>query len=286
MTPPFSTRGPSSSITGPDVCVLNNIEFDHADIYPDLPAVMRQFALLPRSVNPGGSVIANWSDANVRSVLPEALWHGTVRINDNKGWSLDKDMLRTQDVDHEVRVGLPAGEHNRDNFLAAAAACSELGVMPQESIQAMEDFSLPMRRMQMIHEKGDVAVVDDFAHHPTSIRLAIDAARSMHEGKRLIVLFEPRSNTMRAGHWKGAIAASLKEADEVLVLAAGIEWDLDEALAPLGDKARTFADASGLSQAAIAAAAGGNALVLMLSNGDFSGLRTSLPKDLSAQVAG
>ncbi len=269
-----------------DVTVLNNVEFDHADIYPDLDAVMRQFRLLPRHVRAGGTVVANWADANVREAVPDAPWHATVRTNDPGGWSVDGDAVRGPGGASFPLPALPPGRHVRDNFLAALAACEAVGVPPERSAEAMAGFRLPMRRMQVIHSGGGVTVIDDFAHHPTSIALTIEAAREALDGGELAVLFEPRSNTMRAGRWRGSLATSLRGADRVLALSDGLDWDLESELWPLGAKARVFGDAGKLEEAALGIASKGGVTLLMLSNGDFCGLRSSLPRKLAARGAG
>ena len=282
----FFDKRPKFTHYWSDVLVLNNIEFDHADIYPDMDSILRQFALAPRNVFPKGAVVANWRDANVKKVVAENSWYRIVRTNNAKGWSLKQGSIEGFGKRLKMTSSLPAGKHIGDNFLSAMAACEKVGVKPSISVCAMSGFRLPMRRMQEIIDINGIALVDDFAHHPTSIALTIKAARASYKKRRVVVLFEPRSNTMRLGYWQGKIAGCLHKADAVLALSHGIKWDLAEELQKLGTRARTFSSVKSLEKAALREAKKDETCLLMLSNGDFHGLRKSLSARLSAMGAG
>lgn len=265
------------------VAVLNNVEFDHADIYPDLASIERQFALLPRQVRPGGTVVANWADELVRRAIPARPWHGVVRFNDPVGLHWAGTELRDGAAVLGTATHLPVGRHNQANALAALAACRALGVAMPEALVALATFVLPSRRMEVIHSAGGVIVLDDFAHHPTAIRATIATLAEAYPATRLLVALEPCSNTMRAGHWQDELAGCLAGADRVYVLATGLEWDPAVALAPLGDRVLVCADVGVLHDALVAELVAGDVLAL-LSNGDFGGLRQDLPKALAGRA--
>ena len=230
-----------------------------------------------------GLLVANARDPGACEVASQGNpWHRVVATNGPDGWRFEGDAVLGPSLDVPVEVAAPPGTHNRDNLLAAAAACDALGHDAARALESMSTYELPMRRMQVIHEGGGVVVIDDFAHHPTSIGLTIEAVRGAHGGKRLVALFEPRSNTMRMGRWAGRLAPSLVGADRVLALGEGIEWDLAAELEPLGGKAEAFGDVPSMLAAALGEARGGGAVLLLLSNGDFGGLRQSLPAALGA----
>ena len=190
-----------------NVTILNNIEFDHADIYRDLQDVQRQFALLPRYLKPHGTLVANWAYTTVQDVVKNQDWYAIERFNDAAGWHWQDGSIVTPTGEHQpVTIpGLP-GDHNRSNTLAAVAACAQLGVSPATAIASLADFTLPARRLEEVGSSGGVTIIDDFAHHPTAIALTIAAVAEAYPSRRIVVLFEPRSNTMQAGHWQAELA--------------------------------------------------------------------------------
>ena len=268
-----------------DVMIVNNIEFDHADIYPDLEAVQKQFALLTRMLKPGGVLVANWDDARVRAMATPQSWYQCTKFNTAEGWHWSDDMSGLQQA--QRRLGnaraLPLGAHNHANALAALVACAACGADPQDVLDALEDFVLPARRMQVVYDELDITLIDDFAHHPTAIAATLKAVKDSYGQRRIVVLFEPRSNTMRAGYWSGQLASSLAAADRVHTLAENIKWDLAGSLTALGTAASLYSDSGQLQKQVLSELASGDVLV-MISNGDFAGLRSSLPADLKAQT--
>lgn len=264
-----------------DVAILNNIEFDHSDIYPDLAAILRQFALYPRCIRPGGTLVANRADADVASCAAAGAWHATVWFNDPGGWSYADGRLAGGAGGPVAVAAPPAGAHNLSNMVAAVAACAELGVEPADAVTALAGFALPARRMELVCEAGRVKLIDDFAHHPTSLRLTLETVRAVHRPARVIALFEPGSNTMRAGHWAAELAAACAPADHLHVYARGLGWDVAAALAGLGDRLSVHEDIEALHQAAVAQARPGDVLV-MLSNAAFGGLRPKLAASVAA----
>ena len=262
-----------------DVAILNNIEFDHADIYPDLASVCRQFGLLARCLKPCGVMVANIADANVRGCVPDASWHSTVWFNDPESWRVDHGQLATPAGLHQIEH-MPPGSHNQSNLVAAVAACAQLGVSPETSLAALESFKLPGRRMEVVIEANEVKLIDDFAHHPTSLALAIETARSAHGPGRVVALLEPGSYTMRSGHWANAIAEACAQADLLHVYTRNQSWDVAGAMSRLGQKVALHEDIDEL-RAAVIQQAQPRDILLMLSNSSFGGLRKALAESVA-----
>ncbi len=269
-----------------DVIVMNNIEFDHADIYPDLDAIVRQFTLLPRMLKSNGVLIANWADDRVRAITAQPEWYECEKINNPNGWHWTRQMAGLQYKKRQLgSVGsLPTGAHNHSNALAALAACCAIKADPQAVLDALEDFILPARRMQVVYDQHDVTLIDDFAHHPTAITAVLKAIKNNYKSRRIVAMFEPCSNTMRAGHWRDALAASFADADLVYVLKQNIEWDVASSLTSLNKSASVYADIRQLQAKVLDGLLTGDVMV-MLSNGNFAGLRQNLPLELSMRGA-
>ena len=259
----------------PRTCVLNNLEYDHADIFPDLAAIERQFHHLVRTVPGSGRLIVNGQDANLARVLSMGAWSGIERFDDAKGWSARDAAggfeLFVDGVSHGVvRSPLP-GIHNRSNTLAAFAAAAHVGVPVQTSIAALNRFRSVRRRLEKVGEARSVAVYDDFAHHPTAVEVTIDALRR-EPGGRILAVLEPRSNTMRLGSHAGDLAQALSGADLSFVFVRrDLDWNVREALGPLGDRLRVADDLDALA-AQVAGEARPGDRVLVMSNGDFGGI--------------
>lgn len=268
--------------------VLNNLEYDHADIFPDLGAIETQFHHLVRTVPGIGRVIVNGREAALQRVLARGCWSEREDFGvaaGQPGWS-----LQTQD-DGRFEVFFEGqsqgtvdwtltGEHNRMNALAAIAAARHVGVPAAQAIAALGAFQSVKRRMELRGSANGVAVYDDFAHHPTAIATTVAGLRKKVGAARILAVLEPRSNTMKLGTMKEALPGSLVDADLVFGFGArsgrdALGWDLAEALAPLGQKASAFDDLDALVQAVKAAAQPGDH-VLVMSNGGFGGVHQKL----------
>ncbi|MEK6806327.1 MAG: UDP-N-acetylmuramate:L-alanyl-gamma-D-glutamyl-meso-diaminopimelate ligase [Pseudomonadota bacterium] len=253
----------------PRTCVLNNLEYDHADIFPDLASIERQFHHLVRTVPKAGRLIVNGADANLARVLAQGCWSEVTRFN--------------TESDRQTKIIAPAlpGEHNRANALAAMAAAAHVGVKPDVAARALASFQNVRRRLEKVGEVKGVTVYDDFAHHPTAIQVTIDALKGQGKGRILAVL-EPRSNTMRLGSHAQELAHSLESADHCFVYArADLKWDANSALGSLGARLTVRAELPVLIADITAAAKKGDR-VLVMSNGDFGGIHQKLLNALGA----
>jgi UDP-N-acetylmuramate: L-alanyl-gamma-D-glutamyl-meso-diaminopimelate ligase len=284
----------------PRTAVLNNLEFDHADIFDDLEAIERQFHHLVRTVPSQGRLVVNARESALQRVLDKGCWSEVVRFGARKdepgqwrarGEPHAFDVLRGPSRVASVEWSL-MGEHNQLNALAAIAAAEALGVSPQTSAEALAAFGGVRRRLELRGEAAGVRVYDDFAHHPSAIRTTVDGLRrrldqSREPGgapARILAVFEPRSNTMKLGAMKAQLPWALEEADLSFCHSGGLGWDAEQALAPLGSKAQVCADISTLVQAVLSAARPGDC-VLCMSNGGFGGVHQRLLDGL-AQRAG
>ena len=290
----------------PRTAVLNNLEYDHADIFADLAAIETQFHHLVRTVPGNGLVVANGGDDNLLRVLGRGCWTPVEYFGGpGLGWKAREVDAHAFDVsldDRPVgRVNWPLlGEHNRLNALAALAAARHAGVPTRDGIEALSRFVNVKRRMEIRGEVAGVTVYDDFAHHPTAIATTLAGLRAKLDGGeaavsggsprsgpggcRILAVLEPRSNTMKLGVMKAALPASLAGADRVFCYTGGIDWDAAGALAPLGAKASTHADLNQLVEAIAAEARAGDQ-VLVMSNGGFGGLHGKLLARLAAPGA-
>jgi UDP-N-acetylmuramate: L-alanyl-gamma-D-glutamyl-meso-diaminopimelate ligase len=260
--------------------VLNNLEYDHADIFPDLAAIEAQFHHFVRTLPAGGLIVVNGADEALARVLVRGCYTPVERFGPAQEWSVG-----AQDpAGFEVRwkgeaLGRVAwrltGTHNQANALAAIAAARHCGVAPARAIAALGAFEGVKRRMEVRGVANGVTVYDDFAHHPTAIETTLAGLRAKVDGARVIAVLEPRSNTMKLGTMRERIAASLAAADRVFCYSAGLKWDAAAALAPLGAKAEAHADFDRLLAALAAAARPGDHVVIM-SNGGFGGIHEKL----------
>jgi len=264
---------------GPRTVILNNLEFDHADIFPDLASIERQFHHLVRTVPHSGRLIVNAGDAALARVLAMGCWSEVQRFNADDGW-------RVRATGREIEISFRgevlgrgttelAGAHNHANALAAIAAAAHVGVPVAASLEALAQFRNVKRRLELVGEARGVKVYDDFAHHPTAIRVTLSALRAQGQGRILAVL-EPRSNTMRLGTMAVALTDSLRGADHSYVYARpDLKWDAQAVLGGLGDLL-TASDAVEPLVADIARAARPGDRVLVMSNGDFGGIHQKL----------
>ncbi len=265
----------------PRTVILNNLEYDHADIFPDLASIETQFHHLIRTIPGNGLIVANGHDANLDRVMERGLWTPVERFGSTGGWTTgDPDAQGCFDVffnsilQGRVQWNL-IGEHNRMNALAAIAAARHAGVPAPVSIDALRRFENVKRRMEIRGAVHGIIVYDDFAHHPTAITTTLDGLRQKVGKARILAVLEPRSNTMKLGVMKAALPASLADADQVYCYGANLGWDTAEALAPMGDKARVFNNLDQLVSQLVQDARPGDH-VLMMSNGGFGGIHAKL----------
>jgi UDP-N-acetylmuramate: L-alanyl-gamma-D-glutamyl-meso-diaminopimelate ligase len=270
----------------PTIAILNNIEFDHADIFSDLAAIETQFHHFVRTVPSTGTLVVNGADPVIERVLARGCWTPIEKFGVRDGWRAAPIEGRRFQVFHgDERQGLLSldlqGEHNLQNALAAIAAAHACGVDASEAIGALERFSGVRRRMELRGTAGGVAVWDDFAHHPTAIATTIAGLRDQTGSARILAVLEPRSNTMKAGVMKDRLAPSLEGADHVFCYAANLGWDAGAALAPLGARAHVESDLHKLVVAILDEARPGDQ-VLVMSNGGFGGIHALLLESLSS----
>ena len=256
--------------------VLNNLEYDHADIFPDLAAIETQFHHLVRTIPGIGQLVVNGHDSALQRVLARGCWSEQVVFGVTDGWHFVEDRLFQQQHDVGPLVWNLQGEHNRMNALAAIAAAYHVGITPALSLEALSSFGNVKRRMELRGVINDITVYDDFAHHPTAIATTIAGLRSKIGAARILAVLEPRSNTMKLGSMKAALAGSLAQADLVFAYGApsgknALGWDLAASLAALGNVAHAFADLDTLRDAIVTQARPGDHLLIM-SNGSFGGI--------------
>ena len=272
---------------GARTAILNNIEFDHADIFDDLASIERQFHHFVRTVPKSGLIVANGSDAVVERVLTQGCWTPVERFGVEDGWQAGKAEANGEfEVAWQGRgVGhvrwLLAGAHNRVNALAALAAARHAGVAPVEAIAALASFSGVRRRLELRGTARGVTVYDDFAHHPTAIQATLEALRQKVGRARILAVLEPRSNTMKRGVLKDALPASLAQADAVYVYTQGLGWDAPQVFA---GRARCIGDIDALAVSVCAEARPGDH-VLVMSNGGFGGMHEKLLRRLGHEAA-
>lgn len=264
----------------PRTAVLNNLEFDHADIFEDLPAIEKQFHHLVRTVPQQGLVVANQQDSLGR-VIARGCWSALERIDSASGWQVQNvdaqgrfDVYLNGERQGNVSWDL-LGEHNRSNALAVIAAARHVGVAPCIAIEALGEFKNVKRRMEIKGVASEVTVYDDFAHHPTAIATTVAGLRAKVGTARILAVLEPRSNTMKLGVMKDALPDSLRDADAVFCYANNLGWDAAAALAPIQQKAQTYDDLEQLVTAVTAMAQPGDH-VLVMSNGGFGGVHQKL----------
>jgi UDP-N-acetylmuramate: L-alanyl-gamma-D-glutamyl-meso-diaminopimelate ligase len=278
----------------PRTAVLNNLEFDHADIFDDLAAIERQFHHLVRTVPATGRIVVNGLEESIARVLHQGCWSEVrsfgAAVSDftASGEPHAFDVLERGRACGRVQWDL-SGAHNQLNALAAIAAAQHVGVQPEAAAAALSEFRNVKRRMELRGTAGGVAVYDDFAHHPTAIRTTLDGLRrKLASGgaaaPRILAVFEPRSNTMKLGSMKSQLPWSLEPADLAFCNGHGLGWDAGEALAPMGAKARVAASIDELVRTVADAARPGDHIVCM-SNGSFGGIHDKLLHGLQQRRA-
>jgi UDP-N-acetylmuramate: L-alanyl-gamma-D-glutamyl-meso-diaminopimelate ligase len=266
----------------PRTVILNNLEFDHADIFADLASIKTQFHHLVRTLPGNGLIVANAREESLRRVLGRGCWTPVEWFNGAVGWQAVASgdaggfevSLAEKFQGRANRFDL-AGAHNRANALAALAAARHAGVPLAVGLKALECFSGIKRRLEVRGTVRGVTVLDDFAHHPTAIRVTLEGLRQKLGSARILAVLEPRSNTMKLGVMNEQLPGSLIDADAVFCYAHHLGWDAAQCLAPLGDKAHVFDDLGELV-AAVAAAVRTGDHVLVMSNGGFGGVHDKL----------
>ena len=269
----------------PRTAVLNNLEFDHADIFADLASIETQFHHLVRTIPASGQVVVNAAEASLGRVLARGCWSAVERFNAVDAWRVDGDdaegtlvLSRASEVLARSQWAL-SGEHNRANAAAAIVAARHVGVRPEQALDSLSRFANVKRRLELRGTVGGVRVYDDFAHHPTAIATTLAGLRRRMHGEgdagRILAVLEPRSNTMKLGVMKAQLPSSLSAADRVFCYGANLGWDAAEALAPLGQVATVEENFERLVAQIAAEARPGDA-ILVMSNGGFGGLHGRL----------
>ena len=273
----------------PRTALLNNLEFDHADIFEDLKAIERQFHHLVRTVPATGRVVVNQDEASLQRVLAQGCW-STVEgfgLSPTAPWRIegpphDFGVFRQGRQVAQVRWDI-TGVHNQLNALAAIVAAEHVGVAPDVSAQALERFQNVRRRMevrgQVARDGGVITIYDDFAHHPTAIRTTLDGLRRKVGPARILAVFEPRSNTMKLGTMKSQLPWSLEQADLAICHSGGLDWDAAQALQGMGARAQVARTIDEALQQVIQAAQPGDH-ILCMSNGGFGNIHTRLLESL------
>ena len=274
----------------PRTLVMNNLEFDHADIFPDLDAIKAQFHLLLRSIPGEGLVIHPADDDNLTDVLSRGCWTPTLAVggdqlranmNDSHAFDVLLDGVKKGSVSWEL-----TGQHNIHNALSAIAAARHAGVAIETACEALCGFQGVKRRMEVIYESPQLTVYDDFAHHPTEIRTTLNGLRHKAGDDRIVAIIEPASHTMRLGIHRGTLLDSITDADLTYwYQGSGVKWDMNGVA---GDRSRPEPDLDKLLESALVEAdhEGGHTHMVIMSNGSFMGFHEKLKERLKANEQG
>lgn len=277
----------------PRTAILNNLEYDHADIFPDLAAIETQFHHLVRTIPGSGRIVRPTHSDALDRVIARGCWSDTVTFGADGHWQASPpdgdgafEVTRAGERAGTVRWPL-TGEHNRMNALAALAAAEHVGVPAEQGIDALTRFGGVKRRMELRGTVNGIKVYDDFAHHPTAIATTLEGLRRQIGAARILAVLEPRSNTMKLGTMAARLPEALADADLVFCFGANegkhaLGWNPDEVLAPLGGRASSYDDIGALV-AAVAGAARPGDQVLVMSNGGFGGIHGKLLDALQAR---
>ena len=272
----------------PRTVVINNLEHDHADIYPDVASIQWQFHQLLRMVPRNGVVVANAGDAHVMEVIDMGCWTPVERYSVDLRGDAAWYVLAAPESDYSSFAVMEGnrhiadvewsllGRHNAENALAALLAARHAGVPVADGARALKSFGGVRRRLELRGVVNGVSVLDDFAHHPTAIATTIEGLRRRIGSARMIAVFEPRSNTMKLGTHREALARSLGGADQVFMYQGpSVQWDVSETVAPLGPRAQVAKDLDSLVQTLAETTRAGDH-VLIMSNGGFGGIHEKL----------
>ncbi len=265
----------------PRTLVLNNLEYDHADIFPDLAAIETQFHHLVRTVPENGALIINQESLAIKRVIDRGLWSEAIFFGSAEHWSqriLD-DAENFEIVKSGIHMGSYKpnffGQYNLDNAIAALLAAQHSGVPLKVGLEALETFKGVKRRMELRGEVNDVKVFDDFAHHPTAIKVTLEGIKQKYPSARILAVFEPRSNSMKLGKHNDLLPESLVLADEVYCFSGDLEGDAKQVFLEMSDKVSLFDDVDVIIEAITKTARPGNIIVIM-SNGGFRGIHEKL----------
>jgi UDP-N-acetylmuramate: L-alanyl-gamma-D-glutamyl-meso-diaminopimelate ligase len=282
----------------PRTAILNNLEFDHADIFADITAIETQFHHLVRTIPASGRLIVNGAEQSVERVVQRGCWSSLERFalpeqsikpgdwslmdTVNDGFKVIYQGNNVAEVSWDVDASV-TGRHNQLNALAAIAAAHHVGISAQDAANALGTFKNVKRRMEVIGRVNDITIYDDFAHHPTAIATTVEGLRrrvGRDANTRILAVLEPRSNTMKLGVMKSQLPNSLQDADLVFGYGSvtgkdALGWDLKESLAPLGEKAQSF-DNLNLLMTAVKQSAKSGDHILVMSNGGFGGVHRKL----------
>lgn len=284
----------------PRTAILNNLEFDHADIFSSLADIQKQFHHLVRTIPSNGQVIVPSDDVNLAEVLEQGCWSERQRYAINNNADGDEQWLAKNIIDGgaqfeicyqskadaemvsagEVKWSL-TGDHNVRNAIAAAMAARHVGVDPTNAVEALNRFETPKRRMELLGTPKGISVFDDFAHHPTAIATTLQGLRAKVGKKKIIAVIEPRSNTMRMGSHRDQLATSTTAADQVIwYQPEGLDWNLDDVLAQSTVPAKVYHSIEAIIHDLVLTAAQDDQIVIM-SNGGFAGIHEKLLAALS-----
>ncbi|HEX7030457.1 MAG TPA: UDP-N-acetylmuramate:L-alanyl-gamma-D-glutamyl-meso-diaminopimelate ligase [Gammaproteobacteria bacterium] len=276
----------------PRTAILNNLEFDHADIFENLDAIKKQFHHLVRTVPGNGLIVANGMDGNLDATLEKGCWTPRETFGHDGRSTWNAHALSRSANEFEIsfnrevigRLKWPLhGMHNMQNALAAIAAARNAGVPAAVGIEALEKFRGVKRRMELRGEIGGVQVFDDFAHHPTAIRLTLEGARNAATERRLVAVFEPRSNSMRMGLHRSELAQSFAAADQVFIYQPPyLDWSVRDVVTELGERGASADNMESLVEDIRRFSKPGDSVVIM-SNGGFGGLHEKLLAALERQ---
>ena len=273
----------------PRTCILNNLEFDHADIFEDLDAIKKQFHHLVRTVPGDGLIVQNADERNLHDVIEKGCWSNKAGFSCDSSkaanglWAIDNvsqdgrqfDVLYQQKKQGTVKGHL-LGPHNRMNALSAIIAAQHVGVPVEQSIEALKQFKGVRRRMEVSGEVNDITVYDDFAHHPTAITDTLEGLRDAIGDSRIWAVLEPRSNTMRMGVHKQQLALSLKQADEIIMFQPeDVDWDMQSVVDEAGRSAQLLRSVDGIVDVLAKQVRPGDH-ILVMSNGAFGGIHQKI----------
>jgi UDP-N-acetylmuramate: L-alanyl-gamma-D-glutamyl-meso-diaminopimelate ligase len=273
----------------PRTAILNNLEFDHADIFRDLEAIETQFHHFVRTIPRSGLVVANAGELSLKRVLARGCWTPVEYFGSSEVWSVVNahgsvfDVAQSGKVWGTASLSLP-GSHNQLNALAALLAARHAGVPVESGLQALAGFQGVKRRLEVRGVEHGVTVYDDFAHHPTAIAATLAGLRGRVGQHRILAVLEPRSNTMKLGTMKQQLPSSLAAADKVFCYSKDLGWDAAEVLSSMGDLAVASDDLETLTGRIVATARPGDH-VLVMSNGGFGGIHEKLLAGLRTKQA-
>ncbi len=268
----------------PTTLIINNIEFDHADIFHDIAAIRREFHHLMRILPEKCRVIYPETDSEIKNVLDMGCWSEKVGFaNSHSEWAIsesNKDFSQFCILHRGKKVGQVSwsllGEHNANNGLAAIIAADHIGIPVETACQALAEFKSVKRRLECIYDANGIRLYDDFAHHPTAIEKTLKALRQHAGDSRIVAIMEPRSNTMKMGVHADTLAKSLLEADKTLIFQAdNIDWDIAAHMRELGDRCQVFTDIEEIIAKIKEDSRSGDHIVIM-SNGGFGGIHQKL----------